>query len=144
MGSKYLKKNRLADVLALIQVLALDQDAHRSETGLDEELQGKPGSANSWLEVGKEHPEFFRVNSGKPRPISLVSRHVTPKIEDQRRLDPGLIQTLLNIAVDLHDREAKRHDRLWGIVQTVVAGFAGGAIPYILRWFTMLGTKGQY
>jgi hypothetical protein len=141
VSSKYLKKNRLADVLALIQVLALDEDSYRSEKGLEYELQGKPSSATSWLEVGRDHPEFFRVNSNRECPVSLVSRHVTPKIEDQRKLDPGFIQILLNIAVELHDREAKRHDRAWGIIQTVVAGFVGGAIPYVLRWFAVLGTR---
>lgn len=35
----------LGDVLALIQVLALDEHAHRSEDGLSSELQGKPRSA---------------------------------------------------------------------------------------------------
>ena len=141
MGSKYLRKDRLADVLALIQVLALDEDSYRSEPGLEDELQGKPSSAGSWLEVGKEHPEFFRVNTNKACPVSLVSRHVTPKIEDQRKLDPGFVQTLLNIAVELHDREAKRHDRAWAIIQTIVAGFVGGAIPYVLRWMAVLGTR---
>ncbi len=33
-NSKYLREGRLEDVLALIQVLALDKDSHRSEDGL--------------------------------------------------------------------------------------------------------------
>src|ERR1700731_59818 len=38
--SSYLKTGRLADVLALIQVLALDTADHRSEEGLHGELEG--------------------------------------------------------------------------------------------------------
>jgi len=45
----YLKHGRLADVLALLQVLALDKSAHRSEAGLQEELQGVPASADGQL-----------------------------------------------------------------------------------------------
>lgn len=52
MGSKknqqnrrYLKGERLADVMALIQILALDEHSHRSEDGLAKELQGNPSSA---------------------------------------------------------------------------------------------------
>jgi hypothetical protein len=40
--SSYLADGRLADVLALIQVLALDSAAHRSEEGIASELQGAP------------------------------------------------------------------------------------------------------
>ena len=35
----YAKQNRLSDVMALIQVLGIDEHAHRSESGLVEELQ---------------------------------------------------------------------------------------------------------
>lgn len=41
-SSLYLKDGRLADILALIQVLALDKDTHRREEGLAKELQGPP------------------------------------------------------------------------------------------------------
>ncbi|BBJ24730.1 hypothetical protein [Candidatus Nitrotoga sp. AM1P] len=39
--TSYLQPGRLADVLALIQVLAYDQDTYRSEEGLNDELQSK-------------------------------------------------------------------------------------------------------
>jgi hypothetical protein len=58
---QYLNPNRLADVLALIQVLALDEHVHRSEDGLQSELQGQPKSGRSWTEIARSHPEFFRV-----------------------------------------------------------------------------------
>jgi hypothetical protein len=114
MGNRYLNKDRLADVLALIQVLALDEKAKRSEDGLRKELQGQPRSSDSWQQLGKEHPEFFRVHDEADVPISLVARYVTPSIGDGKRapLDGSLIQLLVRIAVDMHDREAKRSKRL--------------------------------
>jgi hypothetical protein len=49
----YLKENRLADVIALIQVLAFDKYSHRTVDGLNIELQGEPKSAASWEELAK-------------------------------------------------------------------------------------------
>jgi len=60
--SDYLLPGRVADVLALLQVLAMDEHAHRSENGLTSELQGPPRSAKSWSALAQKHPEFFRVN----------------------------------------------------------------------------------
>ena len=77
----YLKDGRLGDVLALIQVLALDKSALRSEAGLQEELQGKPSSATEWRAVANEHPEFFRVRQHGDNQVSLTSRFVLPKEE---------------------------------------------------------------
>ncbi len=138
MFSKYLKAGRLADVLALMQVLALDKDVYRSEQGLKEELQGNPNSAGSWLDVGAEHPEFFRVSREREHPVSLVARHVTPKIGEIRTLPPGFLDTLVRTAVDLHDREARRLDRRWQIFQAVLSGFAGGTLPYLVRFLSSL------
>src|SRR5260370_10019354 len=76
---QYLNSSRLADVLGLIQVLALDQHAHRSEEGLKSELQGLPRSGLSWTEIARAHPEFFRVRPGGDHTVSLIARHVLPK-----------------------------------------------------------------
>ena len=60
----YTKPGRLLDVLALIQVLALDKHIHRSEDAIAaRELMGSPSSSESWTSLAKEHPEFFRVNT---------------------------------------------------------------------------------
>src|SRR5439155_17286733 len=78
----YLKQNRLADVLALIQILAFDEQSHRSVEQLNSELQGKPQSATSWKNIAKEHSEFFRfsleqdkLHEDKGHTISLIARH---------------------------------------------------------------------
>ena len=57
---EYLIPRRLEEVLALIQVLGLDEEfTRRSETSLERDLQGKPRSAQNWKELAKQHPEFF-------------------------------------------------------------------------------------
>lgn len=122
----YTDPGRLVDVLALIQVLGLDEHAHRSESGLRDELQGNPRSATTWTEVAKEHPEFFRVKPTGEHVVSLVARHVTPKNErDVRYLSPDFIGRLLDAAIELHDREVRRAERWAFWIPVLVAIIAG-------------------
>ncbi len=122
----YLIENRLSDVLALIQVLALDKFGHRTETGLVEELQGKPKSADSWTVLAQGHPEFFRVAINKEHKLSLVARHVTETNEQGvRELSPDLIKKLIEVAIELHDRQKEKSDwwKVWlPIIAVVVVG----------------------
>src|SRR5689334_21322171 len=76
--ASYLKQGRLADVMALIQVLAYDRSAYRTESGLDEELQRKPQTGGTWMDLAREHPEFFRVrnNPEKEPRVAILSRYV--------------------------------------------------------------------
>ena len=59
--SSYLNSGRLADVLTLIQILAYDVSARRTNDGLNKQLSRSPRSANHWLALARLHPEFFRV-----------------------------------------------------------------------------------
>jgi len=108
----YLKHSRLADVLALIRVLAFDRSAHR-KAGLQEELQGLPASASEWQELAYEHPEFFRVRQRGDHIVSLTSRHVRPKDAEARRpqLEADFVHRLMQTAIELHDRELKRREK---------------------------------
>lgn len=126
----YLKPNRLADVLALIQVLAFDEKAKRSVNGLESELQGKPKSAESWKEIVIEHPEFFRFNKreydteggDKANAICLIVRHVSTGT-----VSHDLAKKFFETAIQLHDKEKERADRwkVWlpfvAVIITVVA-----------------------
>lgn len=59
---RYKAPGRLADVLALIQVLALDEGhTHRSADDLQRQLGRGPIDAGlTWLDIAMAHPEFFR------------------------------------------------------------------------------------
>lgn len=130
-NSKYLKEGRLEDVLALIQVLALDKDSHRSEEGLKSELPARPSSSDSWLQLAKEHQEFFRVVDGKNHPISLVTRHVSDEAGQKRPpLSPEHTQTLLNSAIELHDRQIRRSQR-WTVLIPIWVAVIGGIFAVI-------------
>jgi hypothetical protein len=130
----YLADGRLADVLALIQVLALDEHSHRSEDGLTSELQGKPRSAQSWPVVAQSHPEFFRVKPDGEHRVSLVARHVTPKDENGRHtLSPDYASKLLELAVELHDREVRRSQN-WHVWLPILGVFLGGGLALLGVW----------
>lgn len=115
---RYSDPNTLADVMALIQVLAqTSDDTVRSETGLTAALQRKPISKgiSTWIDLAQHHPEFFRVSTdiGKSSRVSLISRYVLAKDGRGKRLALSAEETtrLLNLAVSLHDRETSRRDR---------------------------------
>lgn len=122
----YADSNRLADVMALIQVLALDKHAHRSEEGLKDELQGDPRSAVKWSEIAEQHPEFFRVREAGIHRVSLVARHVLPKNDDgTRELHSDFVGKLLQAAIEIHDRQLDRAQHWKSYIPIVVAVTAG-------------------
>jgi len=122
----YVKSDRLADVMALIQVLALHAYRHRSDGGLTDDLQGPPHSGSTWKEIAEQHPEFFRVSDAEKLGISLVARHVLPKDEnDKRDLPSGFISMLLQTAINLHDRQVERAHHWRAYIPIVVAITAG-------------------
>ncbi|MES0492054.1 MAG: hypothetical protein ABUK01_18850 [Leptospirales bacterium] len=127
MKHPYAKNSRLADVMALIQVLALDKHAHRSESGLNDELQGLPKSADLWSIVAKQHPEFFRVKESGNHRVSLVARHVQPRNEADNRkpLSADFVGKLLQAAIELHDREMERKNHWRAYIPIIVAVTAG-------------------
>jgi hypothetical protein len=119
----YTNPNRLADVMALIQVLALHKYGDRSDKGLRDEMQGPPHSGSTWKEIAQQHPEFFRVNEAERLGVSLVARHVLPKDENgKRELSPDFISILLRNAIDLHDRQIERAHHWKAYMNTVIPG----------------------
>lgn len=122
---------RLADVFALIQVLALHEYAHRSESGLLEELQRAPASASTWTDIARQHPEFFRVRPTGENVVSLLARHVARR-EDEGRppLDGGQVKELLASAVTLHDRQVDQ-SRAWRIWLPLIGVLVGAGLTVI-------------
>ena len=134
--TKYLKDGRLEDILALLQVLALDKDSHRSEAGLATELSEKPQSAGSWIALAQEHQEFFRVVESKKFPVSLVLRHVSDPEQNKRPpLSPEQTQSLLNTAIELHDRQLKRSQR-WTVLIPIWLAVIGALATLAKLWFS--------
>lgn len=138
MNAPYTKSGRLSDILALIQVLALDKYAHRSEAGVTDELQRMPSSSSSWVTLAREHPEFFRVRTKGEHVLSLVARHVTPENASEiRELNPELVQKLLGTAIDLHDRQiqAKEWWKSWiPLIAALLAALVATATTLLTLW----------
>lgn len=131
----YFAKGRLADVLALIQVLALDESSHRSDNGIKSELQGPPRSAESWSSLAEMHSEVFRVRPAGESRVSLIARHVSPRDESGRPpLFPDCTSRLLNLAAELHDREFRRAQG-WHIWMPFITALLGGALALLGVWF---------
>src|SRR5690348_974264 len=89
--SSYLISGRLADILTLIQILAFEPNARRPNDALNKQLSRSPLSADSWFELGRLHPEFFRVLEGdleQGESISLVARFVLDAVTDTGGGDP--------------------------------------------------------
>lgn len=122
---KYVKDGRLEDVLSLLQVLALDNAAHRNESALKKILFSDPVSADSWRSLAKDHPEFFRVAEGKSHNISLVTRHVSKESGKRPPLTAEQAQALLSTAIELHDRQIRRSQRWTVLIPIWVAVISG-------------------
>jgi hypothetical protein len=131
----YRKPNRLADVFALIQVLAFDEKPKRSVNGLESELQGKPKSAESWKDIVVEHPEFFRLNKkeyekdkDESNSICLIVRHVKNDI-----LTSEMTTKFFETAIELHDKEHERADR-WKVWLPLVVAIISVLSSFVLQY----------
>jgi len=144
---KYTNPDRLADVLALLQMLALDKDDRSSEQEVRIEL-GLARSAERWTSIAEQHPEFFRVRAANPTDphsttdnktrLSLLARHALPS--DRRNPFPiDFVEALIKTAIDLHDREVTRRDKRWlytaliGAATAIAAAVVGTALKYLLH-----------
>lgn len=120
----YSNPNTLADVMALIQVLALAADHNiRSESGLTRELQGKPKSkgALTWIQLAEGHREFFRIERRENyERVALIWKYVLQDEREKRvSLPPEVTTKLLELAISLHDRQPQRRQRfnyIWAIL----------------------------
>lgn len=155
--SPYLEEdNRLADVIAAIQVMASYKYYKLDFATWADRIVGDQTRANHWQQVFEQHPEFFRLDSARQK-ASLVWRRQRQKRFDvdtesqvtkdefEARDDAGKLRisrtplgtseigTLIDAAISLHSRalEHRRESRWWvPILVALVAAISGltGAI----------------
>ena len=131
LANPMVKPGRLADVLALIQVLALVRYSHRTEEMIKVELQANPLSAGTWTTIATDHPELFRVAVDSASPISLVARHVSPPNAQGEKLLPiDYTSKLLSLAIELHDRQLRRA-RAWELFVPVLVALIAGTFSLL-------------
>jgi hypothetical protein len=152
LKSPYLKDQRLADVIAAIQVLSTYKFYKLDFKGWSKRITGSEENFEHWKIVFIEHPEFFRLNHAKDR-VSLAWRrshqrtyHVDrneiltkeecDSLGEQERnerlsrtpLNNNDIETLINTAINLHTRaiESEKEKR-WMLpsLVTIVAVLLG-------------------
>jgi hypothetical protein len=153
--SPYLKPNRLADIIAAIQFMAM----HERSTLLPENwahgISGDEDKAAHWDVVFRDHPEFFRPSPNNPGFYALIWRQALPRLyyrSESRMITPaeyaamtqqqrGLVsrppvpeqqvKTLIDIAIGLHEKARQQHaDWRWWV--PIVASFVGSLVAVLL------------
>lgn len=158
-GSPYLgDPNRLGDVIAAIQAMAVYKFYKLDFRGWADRISADDGQAEKWRAVFLEHPEFFRLDSKREK-ASLVWRRQLPRNYDvdggrvltdeeydslgagersrvsRSPLSSNDIKALIDTAVNLHAR-ALEHEkkRLWWLpLFAAVASFLGAVVGAALK-----------
>ena len=78
LKSPYLKDNRLADVLAALQVMALSSEYRMSCKGWAYKISGDEGRSDYWRTIFDEHQEFFRRSTAEDN-YALIWRRASPR-----------------------------------------------------------------
>lgn len=147
--------NRLADVIAAIQVMGTYKFYKLDFSGWADRIAGDVENGSYWKTIFEEHPEFFRLDSGRNK-ASLVWRRNYQKLydvdkeikitreefnalpSDQKQrisrnpLTNSDVTTLVNTAINLHTREMEhKKDSRWWI--SGVIGLLGVIIGAIIK-----------
>ena len=131
---RFVKPGRLEDVILLIQFLASDDRGQIYDDTIRRELGVGPASpgATNWAAVAREHQEFFRVSGETDnKAIALLAKFALRK-SDKERPAHELLTSLIQIAMQLHEQQAKSVERRQANLPLFVALIAGA--------FTLLAT----
>lgn len=158
MKNPYTKNsNRLADVIAAIQVMGTYKYYKLDFAGWADRIEGKSDTGEYWRTVFEQHPEFFRLDS-KQKKASLVWRRNHQKLydvdaeekiskdifknltEDQKLkisrtpLTNADVSTLISTAINLHSGElSHKKDSRWWISGAI--GLAGVILGAVIKAF---------
>ena len=150
-------RNRLADVIAAIQVMATYKFYKADHSTWAKRIEGNESNGEYWKTIFEDHPEFFRLGGGRNK-ASLVwrrnyqklynvdleekiSREKFKALTDEQRvrisrvpLSNDDISTLINTAINLHSSEIdhKKDSRWW---VAIVSGLVGIIIGSLIKVF---------
>ncbi|RON25195.1 N-carbamoyl-L-amino acid amidohydrolase [Pseudomonas brassicacearum] len=158
-NSPYLSENnRLGDVIAAIQVMAVYKFYKLPFSDWADRINADTSQAEKWKTIFMEHPEFFRLDSNREK-ASLVWRRQFPKrydvdaekalsfeafsalTEQQKErisrtpLTPSDIKALIDTAVNLHSRalEHQKDKRWWTVLASAIGGLIGAVAGALLK-----------
>lgn len=146
-------ENRLADVIAAIQVMGTYKYYKMDFSGWADRIEGDEKNGDHWQKVFEQHPEFFRLGGGRKK-ASLVwrrnyqkrydvdqeekiSREKYKSLNDSQKkrisripLNNSDISTLINTAINLHSGEIdhKKDSRWWITGAIGLTGVIVGAL----------------
>lgn len=151
------EQHRLADVIAALQVMGTYRYSAWSVESWAELLGEKPRSAETWLAVFNDHPEFFRSGVEDDGLQTLALRRAQPRVYNtktneeitiaqfkelpaegrshisRRPLSSQQITSLIEVAVKLQSKAfARRQELRWWVphvmsIVTLLVGLAAGA-----------------
>jgi len=150
-------ENRLADVIAAIQVMATYKFYKVEHSTWARRIEGDESNGEYWKKIFVEHPEFFRLDVGRNK-ASLVwrrnyqklynvdleekiSREEFKTLTDEQKLrisriflSNNDISTLINTAINLHSSEIdhKKDSRWW---VAIVSGLVGIILGSLIKMF---------
>lgn len=148
---------RLADVIAAIQAMGTYKYYKLDFGTWSDRICGDHTRGAHWQTVFTEHPEFFRLDSGRQK-ASLVLRRQRQKlynVDEQREwsradylrlteeqklrfsrspLSAAEIEALIDVAINLHTRATERARDRRALVPSFLA-FAGGLMGALLSVF---------
>jgi hypothetical protein len=154
-SAPYLQSNRLADVVAAIQFMALNERSSLDCASWAEGIVGDPSRADCWRKIFDEHPEFFRKSPNYADHYALIWRRAMPRRysrlksrmltqaeyeelpNDQKAnvsrppVPEEQINTLVDIAVTLHEKQLELH-RDWRWWVPVIFGFIGSIVGALI------------
>lgn len=149
--------NRLADVIAAIQVMATYKFYKQDISEWAKRIEGDNTKGEHWKKVFAQHPEFFRLG-GQKKKASLVWRRNYQKlynvdleekisreaymdltVQEKSRysripLSDSDISTLINTAINLHSSEIDhKQDSRWWVA--IVSGLVGIIVGSLIKAF---------
>jgi hypothetical protein len=154
-NSPYLKPNRLADVIAAIQFMAMNERSSQSCKQWAEAISGDELKEPYWRVIFQDHTELFRKSPDDPDHYALIWRRALPrryfrpegkmlsqvefdalpanqkKLASRPPVPEAQIKTLVDIAITLHSRQTDQH-RDWRWWVPIVISFIGSLVGAFL------------
>ena len=149
--------NRLADVIAAVQVMATYKYYKLDFSRWAKRIEGDESKGEYWKKVFDQHPEFFRLGGGRKKASLVwrrnyqklynvdreekVTRETYNQLTDQEKarysripLSDSDISTLINTAINLHSSEIDhKQDSRWWVA--IVSGLVGIIVGSLIKAF---------
>lgn len=121
--SPYLSdSNRLADVIAAIQVMGAYKFYKLDVAGWSDRICAQAGQVKYWEKVFAQHPEFFRFDSSRKK-VSLVWRRQRPKgfnVDTEELMTNAQFKALPSEQKERISRQPLSSDEIHSLIRTAI------------------------